>query len=249
MPKLAVIPVRLGATRLPGKPLADVGGTTVVERVYRRTVDSGVFDAVVIATPDPEIERAAKTFDAHVELTSHEHRTGTDRVAEVAARNGSFDTVANVQGDLPFVTAEMLSVLVDLDSGGTEPDMATIGTPLLAEGYADPNTVKVVLDEGSNALYFSRSAIPHGLGAEDIAVAPVRHHLGLYAFRSEALRRFTSLPPTPLEQLERLEQLRMLEHGFRIRVGKVETPAPIEINTATDLAAARALSAGEAHQS
>lgn len=231
---LAVIPVRMGATRLPGKPLLLLSGRTVVERVYEATTSSGVFDEVVVATPDQEIADVVRAFGGPVVMTGHHHTTGTDRVAEVAERRPDVDVVANVQGDQPFVTATALRALVDSFGTAPDQDMATLGAPLdLARGLADPNTVKVVTDQRSFALYFSRAPIPTIRKPHPGAV-PVFHHLGLYAFTREFLLRFSTLPPTPLEQCENLEQLRALEHGARIRVCPVEAPT-IEINTREDV--------------
>ena len=236
---LAVIPVRMGASRLPGKPLAVLAGRSVVEWVHRRTVASGVFDAVVVATPDQVIADAVAMFGGEVMLTAADHLTGTDRVAEVARRDPSYDVVANVQGDQPFVDTEMLTALVSPYVDGDRPDMVTIGAPLPPDGLNDENTVKVLTNLGGDAIYFSRSPIPHGLQPDAID-APVRHHLGLYAFTSTFLQRYATLAPTPLEQIERLEQLRVLEHGYRIRVMTVASGRLLEVNTPEDLEAARA---------
>jgi 3-deoxy-manno-octulosonate cytidylyltransferase (CMP-KDO synthetase) len=235
---LAVIPVRLAAQRLPGKPLAKIGQRTVVEWVHARTLSSGVFDRVIVATPDDEIAGAVAAFGGEVALTSADHETGTDRVAEVASTLAGFDVIANVQGDQPFVTHEMLAALVEPFRDATQPDMVTIGCPLPAEAHARPDVVKVVCDTGGKALYFSRSPIPHGFDAAS-GTRSVFHHLGLYSFSRNFLRSFAALPPTPLERMEKLEQLRALEHGAVIRVATVSSGRLIEINTPEDLALAR----------
>jgi 3-deoxy-manno-octulosonate cytidylyltransferase (CMP-KDO synthetase) len=228
----------MAATRLPGKPLLTIGERTVVEWVHRRTEQTGVFDQVVVATPDLEIHDAVKKFGGEVELTSGDHLTGTDRVAEVARRLPQYDVIANVQGDQPFVDEVMLRALVEPYIAGDRPDMVTIGAPLPPDGYADPDTVKVITNRASNALYFSRSPIPNGYSAAD-GIDCLYHHLGLYAFTSSYLQRYANLPATPLERTERLEQLRALEHGATIRVATVDHGRLIEINTPHDLEQAR----------
>jgi 3-deoxy-manno-octulosonate cytidylyltransferase (CMP-KDO synthetase) len=237
-PRLAaVIPVRMTATRLPGKPLLDLGGRTVVERVLAAAVGSGVFDDVVVATDDDRIAEVVRASGGTVVMTSSDHVTGSERVAE-AAEHLDADVVANVQGDQPFVTAQMLEVLVRPYRKGSAPEMTTVGCPLRdAAQAADPSVVKVVRALDGSALYFTRSAVPHG-GATDPSV--VLHHMGLYAFRSDFLRDYAAMAPTPLERAESLEQLRVLEHGHLIAVGEVPS-LTLEINTPEDYALAQAL--------
>jgi 3-deoxy-manno-octulosonate cytidylyltransferase (CMP-KDO synthetase) len=224
----------MAATRLPGKPLLKIGDRPVVEWVYRRTVSAGIFDRVVVATPDDEIATVVDRFGGEVVVTRDDHPTGTDRVAEVSERLTDFDVVANVQGDQPFVDSAMLEALIRPYFDGDQPDMVTIGAPLTRDAFDDPNTVKVVCDRRSNALYFSRSAIPYGYSF-DGGFDCVHHHLGLYAFAREFLAAYSTLPATPLETSERLEQLRALEHGARVRVVVVPAARLIEINTVDDL--------------
>jgi 3-deoxy-manno-octulosonate cytidylyltransferase (CMP-KDO synthetase) len=234
---LGVIPVRMAATRLPGKPLLDLGGRTVVQRVHDAAVASGVFDEVLVATDDERIARAVEAFGGVVRMTSPDHETGTDRVAEAAAGT-TCDVVANVQGDQPFVTSQMLRALVQPYEGGRRPAMTTVGCPLRSiEQVADQSVVKVVRTVDGAALYFTRSAVPHG-GTIDPAL--VLHHMGLYAFERDFLSRYSSLPATPLERTEKLEQLRVLEHGERIHVTEVGHLA-LEINTPEDYEQAVAL--------
>lgn len=232
---LAVIPARYASTRLPGKALADLGGRPVIEWVYEAARACAAFDDVMIATDDERVADIARTFSDSVEMTRSDHETGTDRVAEVAERRADADVVVNVQGDQPFVTAEMLDALVAPFSAKSSPSMATLACPLRHEAaLQDPNTVKVVLDRRGDALYFSRSTIPSGAD-----VSNGLQHLGLYAFTRATLLRVAKLEPTPLERLERLEQLRALEHGIDIRVTVVDH-AIDEINTPEDLERARA---------
>lgn len=235
---LAVIPVRMAAQRLPGKPLAVINGRSVVEWVHRRTELTGVFERVIVATSDFEIAREVESFGGEVAVTRVDHETGTDRVAEVAASLPEFDVVANVQGDQPFVDEILLRALVQPYVAGHTPDMVTIGAPLPPGGHLNADTVKVVSDLDGRALYFSRSPIPFGYQPED-AVDCVHHHLGLYAFTNSFLQRFAQFPSTPLERAERLEQLRALEHGATIRVTRVPHGRLIEINTPEDLQLAR----------
>jgi len=221
----AVIPARLGSTRLHAKPLIDVGGKPLVRRVYEAVRDCPLLDEVVVATDSEEV---AELVDGRVLMTSPDHPSGTDRVAE-AARHLDADVVVNVQGDLPFVTHQ---VIADLLSAPAEP-MATVAAPLADP--SDPATVKVVLDRTGRALYFSRSPLPYARNGEPAYL----QHIGLYAFRRDFLETYTSLEPTPLELAEGLEQLRALEHGYAIHVSLTAAPM-IEINTPEDVVAAQA---------
>ena len=235
---LAVVPVRMAAVRFPGKPLAQLDARPIVEWVYRAAQACESFDEVVVATDSEEIVACVRGFGGAVELTRDDHETGSDRVAEVAERHPEADVVVNVQGDQPFATAAMLEALVAPYVAGERPDMTTLACPLgSGHDIADPNVVKVVHGVGGDALYFSRSPIPH---VRDGAPAPALHHIGLYAFTRETLMRFRDLKPTPLERLERLEQLRALEHGVRIRVCMTDRNV-LEINTPEDLEQAQRL--------
>lgn len=237
---LAVVPVRYQATRFPGKPLADLGGRPVVQWVYEAAVSCAALDEVVVATDSPEIAARVRDFGGTVELTRADHVSGTDRVAEVAERYADSDVVVNVQGDQPFVTGQMLESLVEPFLAGERPEMTTLACPLVDRAWwTDPNVVKVARGADGNALYFSRSPIPHGAAETDSFVKPL-HHLGLYAFARDTLLRLHALPPTPLERQERLEQLRALEHGIRIRVCEADRPL-LEVNTPEDLEQARRL--------
>jgi 3-deoxy-manno-octulosonate cytidylyltransferase (CMP-KDO synthetase) len=237
---LAVVPVRYGATRFPGKPLADLDGRPVVQWVYEAATGCPDFDDVIVATDSEEIAGRVREFGGAVEMTREDHLSGTDRVAEVAERHPEADVVANVQGDQPFATTEMLTALVAPYVAGEQPPMTTLACPLSNPAWwTDPNVVKVVRGADGYALYFSRSSIPHGAADEGSHVKPL-HHLGLYAFSRETVLRFPGLSPTPLELQERLEQLRALEHGIRIRVCDTERPV-LEVNTPEDLEQARLL--------
>lgn len=229
---LAVIPARYNSSRFPGKPLAMIGNRPMIERVYTAAKSCAHFQKVIVATDNQLIADCVEGFGGEVAMTSSEHTTGTDRVAEVAARYPHIDAVANVQGDQPFVTAEMLTELVRPYLDGELPSMTTLACPLDPQlGYTDPNTVKVLCDRASNALYFSRAPIPY---FRNPGFAPVYHHIGLYAFERSFLAQYAQLEPTPLEACEALEQLRVLEHGFTIRVC-LTNQAVLEVNTPEDL--------------
>jgi 3-deoxy-manno-octulosonate cytidylyltransferase (CMP-KDO synthetase) len=237
---LAVIPAREGAQRFPGKPLADLAGRPLVQWVYDAAASCTAFHDVIVATDSEAIAERVRWFGGRVELTSPDHESGTDRVAEVAERHPEADVVANVQGDQPFATPEMLTALVDPYVSGEKPPMTTLACPLVDPAWwNDPNVVKVVRGMDDCALYFSRSSIPYGAADEGSAVKPL-HHLGLYAFTRDTVLRFPTLSPTPLERQERLEQLRALEHGIRIRVCDTDWPV-LEVNTPEDLATAERL--------
>jgi len=229
---LAVIPARWASTRFPGKALAEIAGRPMIEHVYRRALRAKTVGRVLVATDDERIARAVRGFGGEVRMTRPDHPSGTDRVAE-AARGESAPVVVNVQGDEPLLHPDDIDMAVRPLFGEDPPEMATLAVPLAGpEDFLDPNVVKVVVGGGGEALYFSRAPIPHprdALGAAPAGAAGLRgawaglnprplKHLGLYAYRREYLLRFASLPPTPLEAAERLEQLRALEDGARIRV-------------------------------
>lgn len=226
---LVVIPARWASSRLPGKALADLGGEAMVVRVARRAALGERVSAVVVATDDDRIEAAVRAAGVEVVRTSARHRSGTDRVAEVAARR-SEERVINVQGDEPLIEpATIDAVIAALDDPAVS--VATAASPLDPPA-TDPNRVKVVVDDRGRALYFSRAPIPHG--------GPYLLHHGLYAFRREALLRFPALPVGRLEGSERLEQLRLLEQGLAVQVVVVSSSSP-SVDTPDDLEAIRRL--------
>ncbi|MGK7915701.1 MAG: 3-deoxy-manno-octulosonate cytidylyltransferase, partial [Prochloraceae cyanobacterium] len=213
---LAVIPARYASQRLPGKPLATIGGRSMVQRVYTAANNCPVFSQVIVATESEAIAEHVRSFGGVAEMTSDQHPSGTDRVAEVAERHSEATVVVNVQGDQPFVKPAMLQSLVQPYLEGQLPEMTTLACPLnIAADSDNPNVVKVICDRNQRALYFSRAPIPY---FRNQGAAPVFHHLGLYAFRRDFLSRYSTLEPTPLENCEGLEQLRVLEHGFSIAV-------------------------------
>ncbi|QRN95770.1 3-deoxy-manno-octulosonate cytidylyltransferase [Archangium violaceum] len=214
---LAVIPARYASTRFPGKPLALIAGRPMIEHVWRRCQEARVFDEVVVATDDPRIQEAVARFGGTAVMTSPDCATGTDRVAEVARARPEVDVWVNVQGDEPLVDPDSLRVLAGLFAD-PQVGMGTLVRPLDAIEAESPHVVKAVLALNGDALYFSRSTIPF---LREPGVVERWAHLGLYGYRRETLLRLAGLSATPLEQAEKLEQLRALEHGIRIRCGKV----------------------------
>ena len=212
----AIVPARYGSTRLPGKPLLRDTGRTLIQHVYERIREARRVSHVIVATDDRRIADAVESFGGEVAMTSPEHQSGTDRVAEVA-RELDVTGVINVQGDEPDVSPDDLDRLADAIAA-PDAEIATLAIPIDdAATFASPHDVKVVVDHDGNALYFSRAPIPWS----DDNATPTPYglrHLGVYAFTRAALDRFASLPPVELERRERLEQLRALHHGMRIRV-------------------------------
>jgi 3-deoxy-manno-octulosonate cytidylyltransferase (CMP-KDO synthetase) len=235
---IAVIPARYDATRLPGKPLADIGGRPMIEHVYRRTASAHGVDAVVVATDDERIAAAVRGFGGIAMMTGTAHRTGTDRIAEVAA-NLPCEIVLNVQGDEPLIEPEAIEAVIAPLIADPMLEMSTVCVAIADRSdYADPNVVKVVKDRAGRALYFSRSAIPHfrsdpGSPIPDPGHGPFKH-IGLYGYRRTFLLKFATLPQTPLERTESLEQLRALEHGYRIHAVETKYDS-IGVDTPEDL--------------
>ena len=239
---IAIIPARYASTRFPGKPLALLGGKPVVQRVYERV--KSVIPNAVVATDDERIYDAVKAFGGDVVMTSPNHKSGTDRCWEAYQKQAQeYDVVINVQGDEPFIAQSQLrSIMACFDDEAT--DIATLVKPFATEdglqALQNPNSPKVVLDSASRAIYFSRSVIPYLRGVEPdewLSKHTFYKHIGMYAFRVDALREVTSLPQSSLEKAESLEQLRWLENGYKIGVGitNVET---VGIDTPEDLARA-----------
>jgi 3-deoxy-manno-octulosonate cytidylyltransferase (CMP-KDO synthetase) len=242
MGSVVVIPARYESTRLPGKPLADLHGQPMIRRVYERAAATPGVERVLVATDDDRIRDAVRTFGGEAVMTSREHGSGTDRIAEVAASLNA-GVIVNVQGDLPLLDPRMVAAAIDLLQGDAALPMSTVKAPIRSrEELANPNVVKVVTDRDGFALYFSRSPLPFWRdGAPAGALA--HKHIGLYAYRRDFLLSFARLTPTPLERAEKLEQLRALEWGFRIKVAEVAASS-IEVDTAQDLDRARAAIGG-----
>ncbi len=242
---IGIIPARYASTRFPGKPLADMKGKYMIQRVYEQACK--VLDRVCVATDDERIFNAVQSFGGQVVMTSTEHRSGTDRCFEAYTNlGGREDVVINIQGDEPFIKPEQIeSLIACFDSPQTQ--IATLVRPFEeAEGYealANPNSPKVVMNEHHEALYFSRSIIPYLRGVEPTEW-PARHtyykHIGMYGYRADVLARITRLPQSSLEMAESLEQLRWLQNGYTVKVG-ITTQETIGIDTPADLEKAIAL--------
>lgn len=227
-----IIPARYGSTRLPGKPLADIAGKPMIQRVYEQVIKATVPDTVIVATDDSRVYDAVKAFGGQVVMTSPHHANGTDRLAEVASLHPEYDVIINVQGDEPFIDPSLIDALANLFKEAEPPVMATVASPLEDAEYNEPSAVKVVCDLQGNAMYFSRSLLPY---PRNTFINPPLKHIGIYAYGREFLLHYAKLAPTPAEQTESLEQLRALEHGYKIRV--VPTKARfVGVDTAEDLA-------------
>ncbi|MGQ0712405.1 MAG: 3-deoxy-manno-octulosonate cytidylyltransferase [Gemmatimonadaceae bacterium] len=234
MTTLAVIPARLGATRLPRKPLRLLGGVPLVVRVWERLTALAIADRVVVATDTDEVARVARDAGAECVVTDASHPSGTDRVAEVARRPEftSYNVIVNVQGDEPFLPADAMRGAVDVVTTGAFP-LGTAAVPAGSAILATPDVVKVVRADDGRALYFSRAGIPFLRDAANRAThdALVLQHLGIYAYTRDALARWVALPPHPLERAEKLEQLRPLAAGMTMGVAVVDEEAPSGIDT------------------
>jgi len=237
---IIVIPARLASTRLPGKPLADIHGEPMIVHVWRRGIEAGI-GPVVVACAEPEIADAITKAGGQAVLTKPDHPSGSDRIYEalrIVDPDGKHDAVVNVQGDLPTIAPETIRAAYDLlETEGV--DIGTLAVEIIdASERGNPNVVKAVVERApgaasGRALYFTRATAPTG-------EAPLLHHIGLYAYRTPALARFVSLPPSHLEQQEKLEQLRALAAGMRIDVAIVDA-VPLGVDTPADLARARVL--------
>ena len=228
---LCIIPARYSSTRLPGKPLADIAGKPMIQHVYERAIAAKRPSQVIVATDHALVYETVEKFGGQVILTSPDHLTGTDRLAEVADRFPDVDLIINVQGDEPLVPPAIIDQLAGAFDGQPDLQMATLMTEMDESEYNTPSAVKVVTDLQGYALYFSRSMIPfprHSAGL------PVYKHIGIYAYRRDFLLKYAKLSPTPLEETESLEQLRALEHGYRIKVLTTDFKS-IGVDTMEDL--------------
>jgi len=243
MSSVVVIPARFGSTRFPGKPLAPLKGLPVIQHVYQNSIRSKLADDVVVATDHPDIFKTVLSFDGKAVMTSPDHESGTDRIAEaVRLLDREYDIIVNVQGDEPLIRPEMIDAVISvLDD--SRASLGTLAIPIRdSREIFDPNVVKVVFDREGFAWYFSRAPIPYHRDewkSSDQQLSHVTHdcykHIGIYSYRREVLLQLSSLPPARLEMIEKLEQLRAIENGFRIKVREtsfetigVDTPQDLE---------------------
>jgi 3-deoxy-manno-octulosonate cytidylyltransferase (CMP-KDO synthetase) len=240
---IAVIPARYASTRLPGKPLVEIAGKPMIQRVWERARQAKRVSRVIVATDDERIVKAVEAFGGEARMTRADHRSGTERIAEVAAHVAAAVYV-NVQGDEPVIEPASIDAAVEALLSDDAAQVATIAVPIAAPAdIVDPNVVKVVLDFDENALYFSRAPVPWVRDSEHRVHARHLKHLGLYVYRREALLEFPTLPQGELERLEQLEQLRWLENGWKIRVAEVEHDS-VSVDVAEDVARVEKLIAG-----
>ena len=232
-----VIPARFGSTRLPGKPLADIAGKPMIQRVYERVTNAKKPEVFIVATDDQRVYDAVQSFGGTVVMTDANHPTGTDRLAEVAQQYTDLDVIINVQGDEPMIDANLIDQLAELFESDDVLQMATVATPLLEEEYDEPSAVKVILNKRNDAMYFSRSLIPYP--RHDFVNTPLKH-IGIYAYRRQFLLDYAKMEPTAAEQTESLEQLRALENGFAIRVITTDKRF-VGVDTPEDLARVNAI--------
>ncbi|MCJ8272843.1 MAG: 3-deoxy-manno-octulosonate cytidylyltransferase [Psychrosphaera sp.] len=244
---VVVIPARYDSSRLPGKPLADIGGKPMIQWVYEKAIASGAKD-VIVATDDERVVQVVEAFDGHVCMTSKDHNSGTERLAEVIKKYElAVDTIiVNVQGDEPLIPAENIRQVAANLAQSTKANMATLSVKIsTVEEAFNPNAVKVVRDKDGYALYFSRSTIPydrkHFLNNEDISSIGdfYQRHIGIYAYRAGFVQQYIEWPDSPLEHIEMLEQLRVLWHGEKIHVEEAHVAPHHGVDTPDDLAVVR----------
>jgi len=227
-----IIPARYASTRLPGKPLIEVNGKTIIQWVYEKAQDSKLADKVIVATDDTRIFDAVVAFGGEVMMTSTKHNSGSDRIFEILSANPEIEIAVNVQGDEPLITPESIDEAINALLSDQKADISTLIREISdEEEISNPNVVKVVVDNNQNALYFSRSPIPFQRNKNE---SKTYAHIGLYAYRKEALAKMTSLPQSSLELAESLEQLRALQNGMKIKT-KIVDYNPIGIDTPEDV--------------
>ena len=238
MKVLCVIPARYASTRLPGKPLSMIAGKPMIQHVYERACQAQLPDEVVVATDNELVEKAVLDFGGKAVMTSPDHPSGTDRLAEVALMYPDVDVIVNVQGDEPMIPPEVIDRLAEAFNTDADLNMATMKVVMDEEDYENPAAVKVVTDQQGYALYFSRSLMPYPRTKPE--GFKVFKHVGIYAYRRNFLLKYAALTPTPLEKAESLEQLRALENGYKIKVLESDFQG-IGVDTPEDLAAVNAL--------
>jgi 3-deoxy-manno-octulosonate cytidylyltransferase (CMP-KDO synthetase) len=238
MKVLCVIPARYASTRLPGKPLSMIAGKPMIQHVYERACQAQMPDEVIVATDNELVEKAVTAFGGKAVMTSPDHPSGTDRLAEVALMYPDVDVIVNVQGDEPMIPPEVIDNLAKAFEADAELNMATMKVAMDEADYDNPAAVKVVTDLNGYALYFSRSLMPYPRNKPE--GYKVYKHVGIYAYRRNFLLKYAALQPTPLEKAESLEQLRALENGYKIKVLESAFKG-IGVDTPEDLAAVNEL--------
>lgn len=227
-----IIPARYGSSRLEGKPLIEVNGKPIIQWVYEKAQESKLADMIIVATDDERIFNAVKAFGGEVEMTSADHKCGSDRIREVVERHPEISYIVNLQGDEPLIKPESIDAVAKNVQEDEKADISTLIRVLTNDNEINnPNLVKCVIDNNGYALYFSRSKIPY---ERNTAIATFYGHLGIYGYKREALLKMTALPQTPLEKTESLEQLRALENGMKIKTSVVDF-VPVGIDTKEDL--------------
>lgn len=227
-----IIPARYGSSRLEGKPLIEVNGKPIIQWVYEKAQQAKLADMIIVATDDERIFNAVKAFGGDVEMTSASHKCGSDRIREVAERHPEISYIVNLQGDEPLIKPESIDAVAKNVQEDENADISTLIRVLTdEEEINNPNLVKCVIDNNGYALYFSRSKIPY---ERNSGIATFYGHLGIYGYKREALMKMTSLPQTPIERTESLEQLRALENGMKIKTSVVDF-VPVGIDTLEDL--------------
>ena len=237
---VGIIPARYASTRLPGKALAELCGKPMIQHVYEQASRASSLGEVWVATDSSQIVDAVEAFGGRAVMTSADHRTGTDRLAEVAASLDATELIVNIQGDEPLIDPNAIDAVVQPLLASGECQMSSAMTVLAANEALDPNVVKVVTDPDGVALYFSRAAIP-ATRSDPPEPGRFRKHLGLYAYRKSFLLELSRLEPTPLERCEALEQLRALENGHRIQMVELSSDESISVDTPEDLERVRAI--------
>ncbi len=224
MNSVVIIPARYNSKRFPGKVLADLNGKPVLEHVYQRSLEAELVDQVLIATDDQRVYKKVNEFGGRAVMTAAEHQSGTDRLAEVA-RDLDVEIIVNVQGDEPLIRPAMIDQAIKILKNSQDIQMSTLASPISAVTAQKDDRVKVVLDKNDHALYFSRAKIPYYRDRDKLKEKYLQH-IGLYVYRRDFLLKYTELEPTPLEKAESLEQLRVLENGYKIKVGITEHHGP-----------------------
>ncbi|MCD4657457.1 MAG: 3-deoxy-manno-octulosonate cytidylyltransferase [Planctomycetes bacterium] len=219
MKTIAIIPARFASKRLPGKMLLAESGKSLIQHTFERVKKGLCFDEIIVATDDARIFDTVRDFGGNAEMTDVNHKSGTDRIAEIVQKNADFEIIVNVQGDEPEIEPAYLQKLAQIMQENQGIELATLACPLSAEDAENPAAVKVVCTQDDFALYFSRAKIP--FNRDESANAEYQLHVGVYAYRRETLLKLSKMPQTPLEQTEKLEQLRALENNIRIKVVKI----------------------------